>query len=266
MHSWTAPATAPRAGWWSTGRTRRASADGGARRTDHWGWNWSEAKRVLEYLFWAGRISSAGRTAQFERRYARPDAVAPPAHRDAWRDPPADHAANTVALVRIAARAHGIGTERCLADYFRLRRAEVRVAIATLVAAGELREVTVPGWSDRAYLFARARRPRHLHVEALVSPFDSLVWERRRVEALWGFRYRIEIYTPAARRVHGYYVLPFLFGQDLVARCDLRADRRAGVLRVATTWEPGAPGEARAALDRQLSAMAAWLGLGDVDG
>jgi uncharacterized protein len=237
------------------------------RRSDHWGWNWSDVKQALEYLFWAGQISSAGRTSQFERRYAALAATAPPPLREAWLDRPGPEADpdRYLELVRIAARAHGVGTELCLADYFRIRREDARPAIARLVADGELIPVTVPGWKP-AWLHAEARLPRRIHAEALLSPFDSLVWQRERIQALWDFHYRIEIYTPAQKRVHGYYVLPFLHGDALVARCDLKADRVAGVLRChRVTWEPGAPAEARPALLTHLESMAAWLGLGRVD-
>ena len=237
------------------------------RRNDHWGWNWSDVKRALEYLFWAGQITSAGRTAQFERRYAALTTTAPPALRAAWTDRPGPEADpdRFRELVRIAARAHGVGTELCLADYFRIRREDARPAIARLVAEGELIPVTIPGWKP-AWLHAEARLPRRVHAEALLSPFDSLVWQRERIHALWDFHYRIEIYTPAEKRVHGYYVLPFLFGDALVARCDLKSDRAAGVLRChRVTWEPGAPPEARVALLANLESMAQWLGLDRVD-
>ncbi|EWT05518.1 hypothetical protein N864_03220 [Intrasporangium chromatireducens Q5-1] len=233
------------------------------RPTGHWGWNWSEVKRALEFLFWAGRISSAGRSPQFERRYAALDVPPPPAVRHLWLDRPGPEADpdRFVELVRIAARAHGIGSERCLADYFRLKREQARPAIARLVADGELIPVSVPGWRQ-AWLHADARIPRRVHAEALLSPFDSLVWQRERIHTLWDFHYRIEIYTPKHKRVHGYYVLPFLFGDRLVARCDLKADRHHGVLRChAVTWEPDPPKGAADALRRQLEAMATWLGL-----
>jgi uncharacterized protein YcaQ len=237
------------------------------RRTDHWGWNWSEVKQALEYLFWAGQISSVGRTTAFERRYAALTATAPPPLRAGWTERPGAEAdpERFLELVRIAARAHGIGTELCLADYFRIRREDARPAIERLVAAGELIPVTVPGWKP-AWLHAEARLPRRVHAEALLSPFDSLVWQRDRIHALWDFHYRLEIYTPAEKRVHGYYVLPFLHGDALVARCDLKADRTAGVLRChRVTWEPQAPAEARPALLANLESMASWLGLGRVD-
>jgi uncharacterized protein len=237
------------------------------RDTSEWGWNWSLVKAALEHLFWAGQISSAGRTAQFERRYASLERVLPravaaqaitpdarPRDEDAFRE-----------LMLIAARAHGVGSEQCLRDYFRLKPEQARPALAALVAAGEVRPVEIAGWKRPAYLHRDARRPRRVHAEALLSPFDSLIWQRDRTRALYGFDYRLEIYVPAPQRVHGYYVLPFLFGDTLVARVDLKADRAAGVLRLhATHWEPGAPAEAVPALKRRLAELAGWLGLGGV--
>ena len=243
-----------------------ALAHDAPRNRDHWGWNWSAVKTSLELLFRAGQISSAGRTSQFERRYASLASVAPPALRDLWVDPsrrPAEEEA-IVELVRLAARAHGVGTELCLRDYFRLKSVQVRPAIAHLVETGELEPVTIIGWDKPAWLHAEARIPRRVHAEALLSPFDSLVWQRERTEALYDLRYRIEIYTPQHQRVHGYYVLPFLYGDNLVARVDLKADRAAGVLRLnQVTWQRDAPAEARPALLRNLASMADWLGLDD---
>jgi uncharacterized protein YcaQ len=232
------------------------------RDRDRWGWNWSAVKRSVEYLFWAGQISAAGRTSQFERRYASLAAVAPPAVRDRWVDParrPLEDDA-ILELVRIAAKAHGVGTELCLRDYFRLKSVQVRPAITRLVETGELEPVEIVGWPKPAWIHAEARVPRRLHAEALLSPFDSLVWQRERTEVLYDLRYRIEIYTPQHQRVHGYYVLPFLYGDELVARVDLKADRTAGVLRLnQATWQPDAPAEARPALLRNLASMADWL-------
>lgn len=237
---------------------------------EHWGWNWSLVKHALEHLFWAGTISSVGRTSQFERRYASLERVVPPADARAWLDPtarPTEEAAYTE-LVRISARAMGVATETDLADYFRIKRVHVRPAVERLVADGELEPVDVDGWVAPAWLHADARRPRWVRARALVSPFDSLVWCRPRVERVFDFHYRIEIYTPAAQRVHGYYVLPFLLGEDLVGRVDLKADRAAGALRAQRVgWEPGRGGaDDRRELAEELGQMATWLGLTEVVG
>jgi uncharacterized protein YcaQ len=231
------------------------------RGTDEWGWNWTDAKTALEFLFWTGRITTSTRR-NFERRYDIAERVIPPAvlalptpsEADAHRE-----------LLLIAARAHGVGTIGDLADYFRITVPQARPRIAELVEDGRLQEVAVRGWAQPAYLVAGTILPRRVNARALLVPFDPLVFERARTERIFGFRYRVEIYVPAPKRVHGYYVLPFLLGDSLVARVDLKADRAAGVLLVQAAWaEPAAPEETAEELAAELRAMATWLGLDDV--
>lgn len=225
-------------------------------------WNWHDGKVALEYLFFTGQVAAARRV-NFERLYDLTERVLPdavqghpiPAPDDAQRQ-----------LVRIAAQALGVATEPDLGDYFRLPRADSKQRVAELVGSNELVPVEVEGWREPAYLWPAAKRPRRIQARALLSPFDSLVWFRARTERLFGFRYRIEIYTPAHQRVYGYYVLPFLMGDALVARVDLKSDRQSSALRVQGAFaEPGVDDDQVAAsLADELRLVATWLELDQI--
>ncbi|NNG34255.1 DNA glycosylase AlkZ-like family protein [Nakamurella aerolata] len=222
-------------------------------------WEWSATKRASEYLFATGQIAVAGRRA-FERQYADYAAVVPasvlsrptPAEADAKRQ-----------LTRLALRHHGIGTTGDIADYYRLSIADTKRSLLDLVDAGDAIAVEVAGWREPAWLDVGAPLPRRVDASALLCPFDPVIWHRPRTERMFGVRYRIEIYTPAHKRVHGYYVFMLLVGEALAARLDLKADRAAGQLLVQSAWlEPGADEAStlRAAVER-LREMAGWLGL-----
>lgn len=226
-------------------------------------WGWSQGKRALEYLFWSGALTARRRAADFARVYDLTERVVPPEVL-ALPAPEEDEAKRELLLM--AARALGVATLQDLCDYHRINVPRARPLVAALAEEGRLIPVTVEGWDRPAYLHPDATVPRAAAARTLLSPFDSLVWFRPRTERLFGFRYRLEIYTPAHRRVHGYYVLPFLIGDRLVARVDLKADRAAGALLVqAAHAEPGeATGATAEALAAELAIMAGWLGLGSV--
>jgi uncharacterized protein YcaQ len=222
-------------------------------------WGWSETKIALEYLFFCGRIS-ARRRPSFERVYDLTERMLPaavlalptPTEADAKRH-----------LLELAGQHIGIGTTRDLVDYYRLKIPESRPLIADLVEDGALVKVAVEGWREPAYLHRDARIPRRIDAATVLSPFDSVVWLRSRNERLFDFHYRIEIYTPAPKRVFGYYVLPFLLGDQIVARVDLKADRHASALLAhgAFTEAGFEPTLVAEPLARELNALAAWLGL-----
>jgi uncharacterized protein YcaQ len=225
-------------------------------------WGWSEAKRAVECLFWTGELTTATRRGTFERVYGLPDKVLPravtaaptPTREDAHRE-----------LYRRAIRAMGIATSKDLRDYFRMPVDGAKARMAELVEEGALVPVAVKGWREPAYLDPAARWPRRVDAQALLSPFDNLIWFRERTERMFGVRYRIEIYTPAEKRMHGYYVLPFLEGDALTARVDLKSDRKAGVLIVQSSHaEPWASDATPVRLAQELKLMARWLGLDSV--
>jgi uncharacterized protein len=235
--------------------------ENGGRGQGSW-WGWSDGKRALEWLFWAGYVTTATRRG-FERLYDLPERVLPRSVIDAPTPAPED-AQRT--LLKLSAQALGVASERCLRDYFRLDVADTKARLAELVEAGDLVPVTVAGWDKPVYLDPAARRPRRIEAQALLSPFDPVVWERSRAERLFGFRYRIEIYTPADKREFGYYCLPFLLGDRIVARVDLKADRAAGRLIVHSIHPEAsvAPEEIASHLGDELRRMAGWLGLTDI--
>lgn len=228
-------------------------------------WSWHEGKVALERLFRVGELTSVRRNSQFERVYDLTDRVIPA---DILAVPTPSPADAKRALLEIAARSHGVATAGHLKDYFRLRGPEADQGIRDLVEDGVLVPAAVHGSTQRWFLHRDARRPRAVRRAALLSPFDSLVWERDRTRDLWGMHYRIEIYTPKAKRLHGYYVLPFLLDEQIVARADLKADRSGDVLRVqqvsAEEHATHPIGYVAERMAEQLVSMAQWLGLSGV--
>ena len=239
-----------------------AEPNGTRARGGGW-WGWTMAKATLEGHFARGAIAIAERrTAGFARAYDLAERIVPNEHHtrtlsreDAQRE-----------LIRIAARATGIATAADLADYYRMAPREARQRVVELASAGELRQVRVEGWRDPAFLAPDARVPRAIGASALLSPFDPVIWYRPRAERLFDFDFRIEMYVPREKRKYGYYVLPFLLGDRIVGRADLKADRAAGCLRVLGSYveEHASPDAVAPALAGELRAMAAWLGLDDV--
>ena len=231
----------------------------GTGKTGPW-WGWSDAKFAMEWMFFAGEVTTATRRGAFERVYDLTERVLPA---DVLALPTPEPAAAQRELLRIASRAMGVATATDLRDYFRLPVADTKARLAELVEAGDLLPVTVEGWAQPAYLDPAARHPRQVEARALLAPFDPLIWERDRTERIFDFHYRIEIYTPIAKRTHGYYVLPFLLGDRLVGRVDLKSDRAEGQLLVhAVHFEKDVKAkEVAGPLREELQLMADWLGL-----
>jgi hypothetical protein len=246
-------------------QTGKIEHETGSKRKGGW-WEWSDVKTGLEFLFFMGEVVSAGRT-RFERTYALAEQVLPADLLDAHVD---KHEAFRQLLLASAA-AHGIGTARDLADYFRLPLTYSVGVLRQLVDEGALLPVTVDGWErsgkpQAAYLHPDARVPRRVETVALLSPFDPVVWERERALRMFDFHYRIEIYTPAPKRIFGYYTLPMLVDDRIVGRIDLKSDRQNGVLRVQSAWhEAGQPRGYESRMAGLLRETAAWQGLGGVE-
>ncbi len=244
------------------GATARELDDGKPRSKEHWGWNWSQARKMLDYLYLVGEVAIAGRNSSFEVIYDLPERVLPAVVLNAPTPTPGEAHRE---LVRRAARSHGVGTVRCLTDYYRMSTADTALAVAELVESGELEEVRIQGWARPAYRYVGARRPRRVAARSLLSPFDPVVWLRERAERLFDFHYRIEIYVPAGQRIYGYYVLPFLLGDQIVARVDLKADRATSRLLVKGAYaELHAPPDTGEQLAAELRRLADWLGLGEI--
>jgi uncharacterized protein len=227
-------------------------------------WDWDDGKVALEHLFWNGQITATRRPSDFARIYDLTERIIPA---DVLARPELPEREARKQLLELAARHHGIGTFTDLTDYHRQKNQPCKAVFAELVEEGTLREVQVEGWAQPAYLHHAVRIPRRITTCALLSPFDPVVWNRDRANRLFGFHYRIEIYTPQPKRIYGYYVLPILWGDSVVGRLDMKADRQGGALLVQGSFtEPGVPAGALAEdLAPELHAMADWLGLGSVE-
>jgi uncharacterized protein YcaQ len=225
-------------------------------------WDWPMGKVALEALFLEGQVTTAHRP-NFTRMYDLSERVIPAEH---YRAKVPDREDAQSILFLQAARSMGVATAADIADYPRIRMPEARPVIERLAAEGKLVEVEVEGWTRSAFLHPEARLPRQVQGRALLSPFDNLIWFRDRMERLWDFFYRIEIYVPEPKRVHGYYVLPFLLDGDLVARVDLKSDRKAGALLVKGAFAEPEVDRTRVGreLRAELETVASWLGLGEV--
>jgi uncharacterized protein len=232
--------------------------DGAGKSKGSW-WGWSQGKEILEWLFWTGVVTTARRR-NFERLYDLTERVLPEHVRNA-ATPSKEQAQRE--LMTISARALGVATQRDLRDYFRLPTADAKERLNELLEAGVLEPVSVETWQQQAYLYRGAECPRRIKAAALLSPFDSLIWERQRTERLFDFHFRLEIYTPIHKRQHGYYVLPFVFGDRLVARVDLKSERKLGRLEVrGGSVEAGVDaGKIVKPLAERLDELARWLGL-----
>jgi uncharacterized protein YcaQ len=227
-------------------------------------WDWDDAKVALEHLFWKGEITATRRASDFARLYDLAERVIPS---DVLARPAATEREARKEMLLLAARHHGVGTMTDLTDYHRQKNEPCKPLLQELVDEGRLLPVQVEGWAKPAFLHPEAKLPRRIDACALLSPFDPVCWFRDRSERLFGFHYRIEIYTPAPKRIFGYYVLPILWRDGLVGRLDMKADRQAGVLRVHGAFaEPGVPRDEIAHdVAVELRAMAGWLGLDDVE-
>lgn len=228
-------------------------------------WARTAGRSALDYLFRTGRVMIAARP-KFQRTYDLTERVIP---REVLERPAPDEEAAQREMLMLGARAYGVGTAADLADYYRLRVPVAKKLLRELTSEGALREVGVEGWKEPAYLHPDARSPRAIDARALLAPFDSLIWDqnRRRTERLFGFRYVLEIYVPENKREFGYYVYPFLLGDRLVGRADLKADRKRGRLQVKAAYVEEGENARRVGgeLAEELSLMAAWLGLERVE-